>query len=339
MIGVAEPQPSLVHRSPERPRRVGLLWRVFMTNALVVVVAGVLLVVTPVTISGRITTAELAGLLVALALMLGANLVLLRRVLLPLNQLTELMTAVDPDHPGRRLRDLEASDPDVAALADAFNSMLDRLEGERRESARLALAAQEGERLRVARDLHDGIGQTLTAVTLQADRAADGPPAAMPGALSSVADSVRASLDDVRRIARELRPEALDDLGLGNALIALAERLSRDADLHVERHIAPLPEALPSELELVVYRVAQEALTNVVRHARARNATLSLETIDGRLLLEVRDDGRGIGDRRGQSSTGIAGMRERALLVGGTLTIQPAAGGGTVVRLEVPLPS
>jgi two-component system sensor histidine kinase UhpB len=264
--------------------------------------------------------------------------VLLRRVLLPLNRLTELMTDVDPDRPGRRLRDLDSGDRDVAALADAFNKMLDRLEGERRESARLALAAQEAERLRVARDLHDGIGQTLTAVTLQAERAAQGPVDAMPAALDSVADSVGRSLDDVRRIARELRPEALDDLGLGNALIALAERLSRDSGLRVERHVAPLPSSLPSELELVVYRVAQEALTNVVRHARAQTATLSLDAIGGRLVLEVRDDGRGIGDRRGRSSTGIAGMRERALLVDGSLAIEPAGGGGTVVRLEAPLP-
>ena len=110
-------------------------------------------------------------------------------------------------------------------MARAFNSMLDRLENARHEAARTALAAQEAERLRVARELHDEIGQTLTAVTIQAERAADGDPAQAPQALRGVADAVRESLDEVRRIARELRPEALDDLGLVNALIALSTRV------------------------------------------------------------------------------------------------------------------
>jgi two-component system sensor histidine kinase UhpB len=337
MIGVAEPHTPLPEAGAPAPRRVGLLWRVFLANAAIVLVAALLLAVTPVTISGRITAAELAGLLVALVLMLGLNLVVLRRVLLPLNRLTELMTDIDPDRPGRRLTGIEASDPDVTALTGAFNDMLDRIEGERRQSARLALAAQEGERLRVARDLHDGIGQTLTAVTLQAERAAEGPPDAMPAALGDIAESVRESLDDVRRIARELRPEALDDLGLGNALIALAERLSRDSGLRVERHVSPALPELPEELELVIYRIAQEALTNVVRHAHASVATLTLEVVGGRVVLEVADDGRGMAGPAPASSTGIPGMRERALLVGGSLSIDPLPAGGTSVRLEAPV--
>ena len=103
--------------------------------------------------------------------------------------------------------------------------MLDRLERARREAARTALAAQEAERLRVARELHDEIGQTLTAVMLQAERAADEDPAQAAAALGRVAEAVHESLDELRRIARELRPEALDDLGLVNALIALCSRV------------------------------------------------------------------------------------------------------------------
>jgi two-component system sensor histidine kinase UhpB len=270
--------------------------------------------------------------------MLGVELVVLRKVLLPLRRLTDAMTQVDPEHPGLRLTDVDARDTEVAALADAFNAMLDRLEGERRHSARVALAAQEGERLRVARELHDGIGQTLTAVTLRAERAADGPPGAMSGELVGIADSVRESLEDIRRIARELRPEALDDLGLGNALIALAERLARDSGIRVDRRLDPELPRLPEELELVVYRVAQEALTNVVRHAHAAHASLTVEATGARLIVEVRDDGRGIAAAAaGGSSTGIPGMRERALLVGAALTIDAPPGGGTRVRLDVPL--
>ena len=113
----------------------------------------------------------------------------------------------------------------AAELTAAFNEMLERLEAERRDSVGRALAAQEGERLRVAQELHDEIGQTLTAVTIQAERAADSDPALAPEALRRVADAVRDSLDEVRRIARELRPEALDDLGLVNALIRTVDRM------------------------------------------------------------------------------------------------------------------
>lgn len=115
-------------------------------------------------------------------------------------------------------------------MARAFNAMLDRLESARHESARTALAAQEAESVRVARELHDEIGQTLTAVIIEAERAADGDPALAPHTLRRVADAVRESLDEVRRIARELRPEALDDLELVSALIALSTRVGAQSE-------------------------------------------------------------------------------------------------------------
>ena len=111
-------------------------------------------------------------------------------------------------------------------LGHAFNEMLDRLEAERRESARRALAAQESERIRVARELHDELGQTLTAAALRAESAADGH-GSQTDALHQIAQALQRSVNEVRRIARELRPEALDDLGLVNALIALSARVTR----------------------------------------------------------------------------------------------------------------
>ena len=205
-----------------RPRRgPSLLWLVFLANAAVLVVALLLLTFSPITIDAPIKTGQFALLLAGFLALLALNLVLLRRVLSPLFELTNLMGSIDPDRPGRRLSGVDMRSAEGQALADAFNAMLDRLESARREAARTALAAQEAERLRVARELHDEIGQTLTAVTLQAERAADGDAALGAAALRRVADAVRESLDEVRRIARELRPEALDDLGLVNALIAL----------------------------------------------------------------------------------------------------------------------
>jgi two-component system sensor histidine kinase UhpB len=248
------------------------------------------------------------------------------------------MRRVDPLEPGRRLTDIDASVTEIAALADSFNAMLDRLEFERRDSARRALGAQEQERLRIARELHDEIGQTLTAIALEAERAAEAGSGADRESWQRVASWVQRSVEDLRRIARELRPEALDDLGLINAFIALCNRVSAQSGIEIVRQ---LPDRLPAhdpEIDLVVYRVAQEALTNVMRHSGASRATVALGVRDGHLQLQVTDDGRGIGNGQpADDKTGLAGMRERAMLVGATLTITSAPGTGTSVDLEVPL--
>jgi two-component system, NarL family, sensor histidine kinase UhpB len=200
-------------KASARSRRP-LLQRLFFANAVVLVVAALLLILTPVTISAPVTLGELALIVGAVVAMLTATLVLLRRALSPLEELTALMGTIDPLDPGRRLTGVDDADAEVATLIEAFNAMLDRLEQERRGSARRALAAQEEERVRIARELHDGIGQTLTAVAMQAERAAHSPHDAREAALLEIPESIRDSIDDVRRIARELRPEALDDLGL-----------------------------------------------------------------------------------------------------------------------------
>jgi two-component system sensor histidine kinase UhpB len=265
------------------------------------------------------------------------NLLVLRRVLSPLLQLTELMTSIDPDRPGRRVSDADPRSAEGHALVAAFNAMLDRLENARRQAARTALAAQEAERLRVARELHDEIGQTLTAVTLQAERAAEGDPGSASGELRRVADAVRDSLDEVRRIAHELRPEALDDLGLVNALIALCRRHDlQDGPGVTQRLQSALPPLSP-DVELVIYRVAQEGLTNALRHSGADSVAVSLEADVKRLALHVVDNGRGMPNDLPVDTAGIAGMRERALLVGGRLTIASRPGGGTEVRLSIPI--
>jgi two-component system, NarL family, sensor histidine kinase UhpB len=316
---------------------LSLFWRLFLANGAVLALVVLLLAVTPIEIRAPIVTLEQFLVLIAgLAVMLAINLFLLRRVLYPLRRLTELMQSVDPERPGRRLDDVALRHPDVGKLAAAFNGMLDRVEYERRESARAALAAQERERLRVARELHDEIGQSLTAVTLQAERAADNGAADPTAELRRIADDVRDSLDDVRRIARELRPEALDDLGLVNALITLCSRVGAQGELRVERQLETGLPPLEPDVELVIYRVAQESLTNVVRHARASRATVSLKPENGAVILRVRDDGRGLPIELPKGTAGMAGMRERALLVGGRLAIRSEPDRGTEVELEIP---
>ena len=323
---------------PFRPiRGVSLLWWVLLPNAGVLVVAFVLLAVTPITVSHPIEADELGLLFVGLAVFVALNVVLLRRVLSPLVTLADVMSSVDPDRPGRRLVGVNPRSAEGRALAEAFNSMLDRLERARREAARTALAAQEAERLRVARELHDEIGQTLTAVMLQAERAAHEDPAQAAVALGRVAEAVHASLDELRRIARELRPEALDDLGLVNALIALCSRVDAQAGPRVKRDFAVGLPPLSRETELVIYRVAQESLTNALRHSDAAIVTVSLTSSSDTIRLTVADDGKGIPDRPPAATAGIAGMRERALLVGGRLSIGSPQGQGTEVELTVPV--
>ena len=174
--------------------------------------------------------------------MLALNLLLLRRALAPLRELTAFARRIDLLEPGRRL-EVGGGDSEAAELTAAFNEMLERLEAERRDSVGRALAAQEGERLRVAQELHDGVGQTLTGVVLQLGRVArDVPDGARDGVLEAQ-ETARGSLEEVRRIARRLRPEALDDLGLASALLVLGERVAEHSGLDVDVHVQPgLPE-------------------------------------------------------------------------------------------------
>src|SRR3954463_9882506 len=311
-----------------------LFWRVYMTNAVILALAFLGLVLAPVTVSAPVTVVELLALMGGLVALLVANLVLLRPAFGPLQELAETMRRHDPLSPGARAR--VVGGPDVVTIARAFNEMLDRLEAERRDSARHALMAQEDERRRIARELHDEVGQTLTGVMLQVEGLSATIPDTLRPQLDELRETARHGTEEVRRIARRLRPEALDELGLRSAMAALATAFSEQARVQVERRLET-GLALSQEQELVVYRVAQEALTNVARHAQAGRVELRLERCQEWAVLTVRDDGRGLGPEALRSANGIRGMRERAMLIGAQLSVGAAAGGGTEVRLRVPL--
>jgi two-component system sensor histidine kinase UhpB len=289
-----------------------------------------------VTVSAPISVSELLVVLAGLSVLLALNLVLLRPAFRPLGELAETMRRHDPLSPGERVA--VDGEPDVAALAAAFNEMLDRLESERRESARQALRVQEGERRRIARELHDEVGQTLTGVMLQLEGLAASIPDSLRGQLDELRETARRGIEDVRRIAGRLRPEALEDLGLRSALSSLATRFTERTGVLVDRRLEESP-PLQEEDELVVYRVAQEALTNVARHAGARRVELALERRGDEVVLTVSDDGRGLPAGAVSSSYGIRGMRERAMLVGGRISIVGVPGSGTRVLLSIPLRS
>ncbi|MFJ9589322.1 HAMP domain-containing sensor histidine kinase [Streptomyces acidicola] len=310
-----------------------LFWRIFLLNAVVLITATALLL-GPVTVSTPVLLTEAAVLTVGLSVMLIANALLLRVTLSPLQRLTRAMTTIDLLRPGQR--PVVAGQGEVAELIATFNTMLDRLEEERATSSARALSAQEAERRRVAQELHDEVGQTLTAVLLQLKRVAGHAPSDLREELHQVQETTRGSLDEIRRIARRLRPGVLDELGLASALKALTAEFTSPG-LTVQHHLDTDLPRLGHETELVLYRVAQEGLTNTARHAHARRAELALNHTATGVELRIRDDGHGIGDA--PEGAGIHGMRERALLIGADLTVGSGPEGGTEVRLAVPAPA
>jgi two-component system sensor histidine kinase UhpB len=214
--------------------------------------------------------------------------------------------------------------------------MLERLEHERRDSGRRETDAREAERLRIARGLHDEVGQVLTGVLLQLDAFAAAEPG-LRGRVDETRHAVRQALEEVGRIAQELRPQPLEHLGLVSALTELSRRFEDQTGIAVGRRFGGGLPRLSQEAELAVYRVAQESLTNVARHAHAGRVELTLEAGAGSVVLDVADDGRGMSDATAENGRGgLRGMRERALLVGGALGITSSHGGGVRIRLEVP---
>jgi two-component system, NarL family, sensor histidine kinase UhpB len=320
-----------------RRRYVPLLHRVVGVNvALVIVAVGVTILVL---VPGRESSFRLneegivLGLAVAAVVLL--NLYLLRRVVRPVQELTVVARTVDLSDPHPPLPDARPNS-EAGELALTFNEMLIRLRAERREATGRVLAAQEAERLRISQELHDQVGQELTAVLLLLSRVQSRAPEELRSAVMDAQDTVRASLEDVRQIALQLRPEALDDLGLESALAVLCDRFAERSGLEVSYELDDATPPLPAETELVIYRVTQEALTNVARHSGSRTARLTMGPEDGQIVVTVRDQGRGIDPARGAGG-GIRGMRERAALIGGKLQIHNLDGGGCEVSLRVPV--
>ena len=314
-------------------RTLSLFWRVFAVNAGLLAVIAILLLVSPVEISAPIAPAQALIVVAGLVITVVTNAVLLRRAVTPLELLARRMDAVDLLRPGQRLP--VGRDDEVGRVVHAFNRMLDRLESERVQAGRRVLAAQEADRIGIARDLHDEVGQLLTGVLLQLDSIAGTAPDQREE-INEAKQAVRRALDEVRRISSELRPEMLEHLGLVSALIELTTTFGRISGVRVERQFDTSLPKLPPDTELAVYRIAQESLTNVARHSQAGRVTIALEREPDSVVLRVADDGRGFDTSTPAEHGGLRSMRERALLVDGVLAIGPASGGGVEVRLEVP---
>jgi two-component system sensor histidine kinase UhpB len=265
------------------------------------------------------------------------NSLLLRRRLEPIERLVDTMTRVDLARPGIRAGTPGGAAVEVQRLTGVFNRMLARVEEERRDSGRAVLRAQEEERARIAQDLHDEVNQALTGILLRLQATISDAPPGLQDELQETKQLATRAMEELLTLARQLRPTALDDHGLVAALASqvadFAERTGIRAQFHTS---GPVPR-LSGEEQLVVYRVTQESLSNVVQHADATRVDVELSSV-GRTVLRVRDDGRGfrhIPRTNGRSHLGVSGMRERALLVGGRLSIFSEPGAGTTIELTM----
>lgn len=273
----------------------------------------------------------------AIATTLMVNVIVLRRRFGPLERLIETMEQVDLSAPGVRASRSNADSQEVARLTVAFNRMLARLEGERRSRSTAVLAAQERERQRIAQDLHDEVNQALTAIILRLQASSQDAPPALARELDETRRLAGQAMEELLHLARELRPTALDDHGLLAALRTqvrdFGERTRIESSFTRHGDVPPLT----SDQQLVIYRVTQESLSNVVQHANARHVDVVLSFV-GRTVLRICDDGRGLPGPRVEpraGAHGLSGMQERAMLVGGRVAVDSGDGGGTTVTLTL----
>ena len=271
--------------------------------------------------------------LAVVATLLG-NWLLLRRRFEPLDRMISAMEGVDLANP----RDAASAPPqhgsaEVRRLDAAFRRMISRLEVERREAGRAAIRAQERERQRIAQDLHDEVNQALTAVSLRLQASLEQAP---PDLRRELAETKRLSgraMEELLALARQLRPTVLDDHGLLPALHSQVRDFSEQTGIRATFDSRGSVPILTPEQQLVIYRVTQESLSNVAQHAEARSVQVELSFI-GRTLLRISDDGVGFASGR-NGGLGVSGMRERALLAGGWLSIYSRDGGGTRIELAI----
>jgi signal transduction histidine kinase len=244
-----------------------------------------------------------------------------------------VMTAYDKlGAPGARF------DPDDVRLAETFASRaavaVELSERVQRDALRRIVAAQELERRRLARELHDETGQALTSILLGLKQLEG----VEPESVARLRELVVATLQDVRRLAVELRPKVLDDFGLVPALERLTESFAEQTGITVDLEAGAITDRLPGEVETAVYRIVQEALTNVVKHSHAQRVSVLVTRSDGRIKAVIEDDGRGFDPQAGTGDgIGLIGMRERIELLDGTLAVESSETSGTTVALEVPV--
>jgi two-component system, NarL family, sensor histidine kinase UhpB len=321
-------------------RSRSLLTQVLTINVLLIVGTGLLATIAVnANAANLVKGRELVVLGLALAATLLGNWLLLRRRFKPLDELIRTMEEVDLAHPRASQPGAQHADnAEVLRLQTAFDRMIARLETQRREAGRAAVQAQERERRRIAQDLHDEVNQALTAVSLRLQASIERAPADLRRELIETKRLASQAMDELLALARQLRPAVLDDHGLVPALQSqvrdFGEQTGIDSSFQTR---GPMPHLSP-EQQLVIYRVTQEGLSNVAQHAEAGKVEVELSFI-GRTVLRISDNGHGFvpadGAKRNGTGLGLSGMRERALLIGGRLTLSSGEDQGTRVELTI----
>ncbi len=327
------PRPAS-NREFARTRRSSLYVRVVMVNVAILLVGLLLLLWSPVTVSAPVSVRQ-AIVLVAAAIVLGsADAALLKFSFTGLVALVNRMETLDLLRPRDRLPEMGGAE--TGALIRGFNTMLDRLEAERQASTRRTVATLEGERERISRELHDEIGQRMTGILLHLGPINDEVPETARPRIVAVQDEVRAVIEEIGALAWRIRPAILDHLGLVSALTALTESLGGQGSAQIETMLPPRLPPIGDEAELAIYRIAQEALTNAVRHSGATTIIVRMQSNETELVLQIADDGDALPEG-GADGPGLRGMRERALMIGGLLNIGANPGRGLRVALTVPI--
>jgi two-component system sensor histidine kinase UhpB len=276
----------------------------------------------------------LGGALVATLL---GNWFVLRRRFKPLDEVISAMESIDIAKSERPRVTMRTDSSEVRRLGLAFERMRARLEAQRREAGRAAIQAQERERRRIAQDLHDEVNQALTAVSLRLQASIEHASPQLKRELGETKRLATQAMEELLTLARQLRPAVLDDHGLMPALHSQVRDFSEQTGIAATFNTRGTMPKLTPEQQLVIYRVTQEGLSNVAQHADAHRVDVELSFI-GRTVLRISDDGRGFTQLNGASRNGglgVLGMRERALLVGGQLSMWSAAGEGTRVELTI----
>jgi two-component system sensor histidine kinase UhpB len=314
-----------------------LLIQVLAVNLLLIAAT---VLVAAVTVDAQFTSfvrgRELLVLGLAILATLLGNWLLLHRRFRPLEELISAMEDIDlgrPEHVQLAVR--RSGSSEVHRLEAAFGRMIARLATERHQAGRAAVQAQERERRRIAQDLHDEVNQALTAVSLRLQASIERAPPELRRELIETKRLSGQAMEELLTLARQLRPAVLDDHGLIAALHSQVQDFAEQTGIHATFHKRGTAPRLTPEQQLAIYRVTQESLSNIAQHSRARQVDVELSFI-GRTILAVSDDGTGfVPERQRGGGLGLSGMRERALLAGGQLSVWSGEGQGTRVELTI----
>jgi len=281
----------------------------------------------------------------SIALSVLINYILVKLAFRPLDDVTDAMKAIRAGHRGIRVPEV-TDDPQIEELSRSLNAMLNSMELQRKRAAASVIKAQEEERKRIARELHDETSQSLTSLIIGLRMVEEVLPEdniEVRQRLDSITDLAHQTLNEVHNMAIRLRPSVLDDLGLSAALRSYAKEFSQNTGIKVDLQLLAMSMRLPPEMETVLYRVIQEALTNVARHAEAENCRVTLRRKDHMIQGIIEDDGKGfdpeqvmLSEEKGRG-LGLHGMKERIELVGGSLEFESRIKAGSTIFLEVPL--